>query len=119
MYMERIRISEAPLFLFFAHLIFPAKVEFDNDFLYITRKKVEEKVPLASVIMTSFSLIHINNFPVYKVKYSDNSLIKTIRFFARYKFPDIIGAHGIVEFEKKVKEKNPKADIRSGIITTI
>lgn len=80
-------------------------VEFDDEYLYITYKKIEQKIPLENVFYIKLTMIEVNNFNFWKMKYLDNEKNNcSVRFLPNRNFYD---------FKELIKVKNKNVKIRN------
>jgi len=83
------------------------KVEYDQHFMYVIRKKGEEKIPLEKVQRINITTIRINNRSMWQIAYYDaNNLSKSIRILPRYfEYFD--------EFQEVVKKANEEVSVKN------
>jgi hypothetical protein len=83
------------------------KVEYDQHFMYVIRKKGEEKIPLEKVQRINITTIRINNRSMWQIAYNDaNNLSKSVSILPRYfEYFD--------EFQEVVKKANEAVSVKN------
>ena len=96
-----------PIFMYFDYLIYyrPNYIEFDDDHLYIKRKKGEEIVALKDVYQVKSTAWGIGFKKVWKLQYYNRNGQGKAWFYPSD------GALGFGEFVKQLREKNANAEI--------
>jgi len=91
------------------YLIDKAKVvEFDHNFMYLTGKAGEEKIPLKEIYNIKLTMTEINNRNMWKIDYFDNDgAEKSVRILPRWSHKHLD------EFKDYVKAANKDAKIKN------
>jgi hypothetical protein len=99
----------APVFIFLEYILYylPNKVEFDNENIFIKRKKGEERVAIKDIYLVKITAIGIGHKSIWKIKYSNYNGEGVARFYPR----NVSSSFG--DFLKLVKAANPKAEFKS------
>lgn len=81
-------------------------VEFDDDFMYVTGKAGEEKIPLKDIYKIKLTLAEINDRNMWKIGYYDNSQNeKIVRILPAYPQFDNF-KKGVMAANKDLKIRN-------------
>jgi hypothetical protein len=82
-------------------------LEFDEEFLYIIKRKETQQIPLANIYKIKRTALNINYSKFWKIEYRDNEGIdKVIRFMPKL-FKNVVS-----NFKEKVKAHNPDVYIK-------
>lgn len=80
-------------------------IEFDEEFMYIKGKKMDEKIDLKNINKIRLTLDRINNSSYWKIQYVSENEEKSVKFIPKW--------NDFEEFKKLVKQKNPNVIIQS------
>lgn len=94
--------------MFFYLLHHSKKVEFDDDYMYITGRKKTEVIPLKNVYKIKLTMASINNAPLWKIGYSDETgNQKAVRILPKFFSDDFETFKSVVSIKNEnVKIKN-------------
>jgi len=90
-------------FLFVIYL--PAKIEFDNDYMYLQRFNKETTIDLGSIYKIKTTGFRLNRRFMWKIKYQVNGINKAARFYPDYSLTNMN------EFIENIKHKNPGLEV--------
>jgi hypothetical protein len=98
----------APIFIFLDYLLYyrPNRIEFDDNYLFIKRKKGEEIVALKDVYLVKSTAWGIGFKTIWKMRYYNRNGEGTARFYPRKR------SQGFGDFVRQLRLKNPKVEIR-------
>lgn len=96
-----------PIFIVLEYLIYylPDKLAFDNECLFIKRKKGEEQVALKDIYLVRTTALNLGFKTIYKIKYSSRNGAGVTRFYPKSK-------PCTNDFITLLKTANPRAEIR-------
>ena len=96
-----------PIFIYLDYLIYyrPNQIEFDDNQLFIKRKKGEEIVALKDVYQLRSTAWRIGFKKIWKLRYYNRNGEGNAWFYPRK------GASGFEDFVEQVRGKNPKVEI--------
>lgn len=98
-----------PVFILLDYLLYylPDKVEFDNEYLFIKRKKGEERIALKDIYLVKATGLSIGHKSIWKIKY----LVYNGQGAARL-YPRNLSS-SFNDFIKLVKAANPGAEVKN------
>lgn len=85
----------------------PDNIEFDNDHLFIIRRRKEIVVDLKDIYLIKVTMISIGYRSLWKIRYTNNNEDGAARFYSRY------FSSSFDNFCNQVKAKNPHVEIKN------
>ena len=93
--------------IFYSIFYLPDTIEFDDTYLYVTRKNGEISVDLKDIYMMKITTARLNHRNMWKIKYKMNGINAAARFYPPY------SRDAFNEFANIVKSKNPAFEIKN------
>jgi hypothetical protein len=99
-------IIAIPAFIAIDYLIYhlPDTIDYDDNNIFIKRKKGELVVPLKDICLVKVTWLSIGHRNIWKIKYVNCNIEGIVLFYPRY------FSSSFDDFIKQVKTNNPKAE---------
>ena len=95
----------AIVYIFFDNI---KKVEFDNEYMYVTSKTTQEKIPLKDIYKVKLTMMSLNYRSFWKIGYIvDNNSKRSVRILEKWKDQNFI------DFKDLVRSANKKVIIKN------
>ena len=91
-------------FILYSTFNLPDKIEFDHDYMYVTRKDGRRDVQLKDVLSIARTKLSVNS-NLYKIKYYYQGTEYQAKFYPRY------FSNSLAKFKSVVATKNPSAKV--------